>query len=273
MGTVNTRLQETPVLQRMPKTEREWVQYQNELAKWVRNIVKLGDGSITTAGGTTISGLGEMPGTVPSERSLPMVSTGNVSSVQNTTSPVTASDGGGSATISVAAHGLNTSQGLISYNAGSVTGLSYSTTYYVYTLDPTYAGGAVTYLATTDRTDLVDNVGTYYLDKITTGIQGLTGNISAITKANPTTFTTSSAHGFTTGDTIDIDDIVDDGPGGDIETTFNGNSYTATVTSTTQFTVAVDSSALTNVWASGGTAIRQSTNPPGEGAGGGGYIP
>ena len=169
--TVNARLRETPVLQRMPTNERDWVQYQNELAKWVLRVAKLGDGSLTTSTGTTIDGLGEMPGIVPSEQSMPMVATGNVASVQDTASPLTASDGGASATISIAAHGLNMSSGLVSYNAGSITGLAYSTAYYVYALDPTYAGGAVTYLATTDREDLVNNVGTYYLDKITTGIQ------------------------------------------------------------------------------------------------------
>jgi hypothetical protein len=61
----------------MPRNEREWIQYQNEMAKWVRYVVKLGDGSITTSGGTTISGLDEMPGQIASERSLLMVNVGN----------------------------------------------------------------------------------------------------------------------------------------------------------------------------------------------------
>ena len=81
-------------------------------------------------------------------------------------------------------------------------------------------------------------------------------SISGITKGATTTFTTSAAHGFTTGWTIDIADIVDDGPAGDIESTFNGNSYVITVVTTTTFTVAVNSSGLTNEWASGGTATR-----------------
>ena len=273
MATVNQRLRENPQLQRMPQTERDWVQYQNELAKWVIKIAKLGDGSLTTSGGTTIDGLAQMPGIVPSEQSLPMVSTGNVSSTQDTTTPLSASDGGASATISVAAHGLDMSSGLVSYNAGSITGLAYSTKYFVYAIDPTYAGGAVTYLASTDKTDLVTDVGTYYLDTITTGTQAASGNISGITKASPTTFTTSAAHGFSNGYEVAIASIVDDGPGGDIESTFNGNSYTVTVTDPTNFTVPVDSAALTNVWASGGTATYVASEPVGEGAGGGGYIP
>jgi hypothetical protein len=274
MVVVNQNLRENPALQRMPTTPQEWVHYQNEMAKWVLNVAKLGDGSLTTSGGTTIDGLGEMPGIVPSEQSLPMVTTGNLSSVQDTASAITASDGGGTATITIAAHGLDTSTGLISYNAGTITGLAFETLYFVYAVDASYAGGAVTYLASTDSTDLVTSVGTYYVGQVTTGVAEIQGNISGITKGSPTTFTTSSAHGFTTGFTIDIADIVDNLPGGDIESTFNGNSYTCTVTDTTNFTVAVDSSSLVNTWASGGTATRASTAPPGgHGGGGGKYEP
>ena len=49
--------------------------------------------------------------------------------------------------------------------------------------------------------------------------------LSGITKGNPTTFTTSAAHGFASGQLIDIAMIIDDGPNGDIESTFNGNQY------------------------------------------------
>jgi hypothetical protein len=271
---VNPRLRENPGLQRMPTSQREWADYQNEMAKWVLDQVKLGDGSITTAGGTTIDGLGEMPGIVPSEQSLPMVNTGNLRSIQDTASPLTASDGGGTATITIAAHGLDMSAGLVSYNSGALTGLAFSTKYYIYAVDAAYAGGAVTYLSTTDSTDLVTDVGTYYVGQVTTGIAELQEGITAITKASPTEFTTATTHGFSTGYDIDIADIVDDGPGGDIESTFNGNTYGITVTSTTKFTVAVDSSSLVNAWASGGTATRAATEPPGlPGGGGGGYEP
>lgn len=253
----------------MPKNQREHTQFMNELAKWVIKIGKLGDGTITTSGGTTISGLDEMPGRVASERSLPMAVVGNKSSIQDT-SALSASDGGASATISVASHILKTPSGDVSFNSGSVTGLSYETKYYVYADDATYAGGAVTYVATTAATDVVGAEGRYYVGSITTGAQGTSGNIAGITKGNPTTFTLSSAHGWSTDDTVLIDDIVDDGPGGDIESTFNGNSYTITVTSTTAFTVAVDSSGLTNNWSSGGTATRTNTTSSGNFGGGGG---
>lgn len=266
---VNTRLRENPILQRMPKNQREWSQYTNELAKWVIKIAKLGDGSLTTSDDTTISGLDQIPGRVPSERSLPMATVGNKSSVQDS-SALTSTDAGASATITIGAHILKTPSGDVSFNAGSVTGLSYNTTYYVYADDPTYAGGAVTYLASTDPTDVVGDEGRYYVGSITSALEGTAGNISGITKGSPTTFTLSAAHGWSTGNTVLIDNIVDNGPGGDIESTFNGNSYSITVTTTTEFTVAVDSSSLTNTWESGGTATRTNTGTSGGFGGGGG---
>jgi len=81
---------------------------------------------------------------------------------------------------------------------------------------------------------------------------GLDRSIAGITKSTVTTFTTTAEHGWRTGDTVSIFAIVDDGPAGDIETTFNGNEYTIKVTGTTTFTVPVDSSGLSNVWSSGG---------------------
>lgn len=273
MTTVNARLRENPALQRMPTNEREWVQYQNEMAKWVLRVATLGDGTMVTSGGTTIDGLGEMPGIVPSEQSLQMVTTGNRSSFQDSSTILSSTDAGASATISIAAHGLDMSTGTVSYNSGSVTGLSYGTDYYIYCVDPTYAGGAVTYLASTNVSDTVANVGSYYVGKQTTINEAASGNISGITKANPTTFTTTLPHEFVTNYGVLIDNIVDDGPGGDIETTFNGNTYSVTVTDATNFTVAVDSSALTNVWASGGDATYDPPNPPDGGGGGGGSIP
>ena len=270
---VNERIRENPALQRMPKNEREWVQYQNEMAKWVLRVATLGDGSMITSTGTTISGLGEMPNKVPSEQSLQMVSTGNLGSIQDDPEILGSTDAGASASVSIDAHGLDMSEGTVSYNSGSITGLGYSTAYYVYCLDPNYTGGAVTYLAATTTTPMMGDVGTYYVGKITTSTQASSGNISAITKASPTTFTTSTAHGFSSGYSVDIASIVDDGPGGDIESTFNGNSYTVTVTGPSDFTVAVDSSSLVNVWASGGTATYDPPIPPKGGGGGGGEIP
>ena len=169
--TVNTRLRENPQLQRMPKTERDWVQYQNELAKWVIKIAKLGDGSITDSSGTTISGLDEMPGTLAGGESVPTVNTFSKSSAQSS-SPMTAADVGADATITISAHDVIYDNGTVSYNSGSITGLSFATLYYVYTDDSTKAGGAVTYVSTTEPTDIVANSGRYYLGRITTPADG-----------------------------------------------------------------------------------------------------
>lgn len=61
-----------------------------------------------------------------------------------------ATDAGASASISISAHTRVYGDGSsVSVNAGSFTGLAYSTTYYVYYDDITRAGGAVTYAQTT----------------------------------------------------------------------------------------------------------------------------
>lgn len=169
--TVNTRLQENPVLQRMPKTQREWADYQNELAKWVRYIVKLGDGTLTTSSGTTISGLDEMPGTLVDQDALNTVTAFNVGSIQNT-SPLTGTDAGADATINIAAHNVIYDDNTLAYNSGAVTGLNFSTKYYVYADDASKAGGAVTYVATTTLTDVTANAARYFVGSVTTPADG-----------------------------------------------------------------------------------------------------
>jgi Flp pilus assembly protein TadG len=56
--------------------------------------------------------------------------------------------------------------------------------------------------------------------------------VSAITKANPARLTTSVAHGFSTGDIVNISNVAGGG-----FTALNGMSVAITVTSTTQFTL------------------------------------
>lgn len=70
------------------------------------------------------------------------------------TSVLSATDAGADATITVAAHDRKYPQPdgstlTVAVSGGNVTGLAYSTIYYVYYDDATRAGGAVTYLATT----------------------------------------------------------------------------------------------------------------------------
>ena len=169
--TVNTRLQENPVLQRFPKNQMEWTHYQNELAKWVRYIVKLGDGTITTSGGTTISGLDEMPGILVGTASLNTTSAFGVGSTQNI-STLSAADVGSDATITIAAHNIFYDTTTLAYNSGTITGLAFSTQYYVYVIDALKAGGAVTYLSSTVLADMTISSDRYFVGSITTPADG-----------------------------------------------------------------------------------------------------
>lgn len=169
--TVNTRLQENPMLQRQPKTQAEWTSFMNELAKWVRYIVKLGDGTITTSSGTTISGLDQMPGVLAGTGSINTSTAFGIGSAQSAT-PLTATDAGSDATVSIASHNLVYDSTTLAYNSGSVTGLSFSTKYYVYATDASKTGGAVTYVASTTLTDVTAAKDRYFVGVVTTPADG-----------------------------------------------------------------------------------------------------
>ncbi len=169
--TVNTRLQENPALQRMPKNQMEWTHYQNEMAKWVIRVAKLGDGSMTTSGGTTISGLDEIPGTLVGTASLNTTSAFGVSSSQSV-STLSAADVGSDTTITIAAHDIFYDSITLSYNSGTITGLAFSTKYHVYVIDPDKTGGAVTYLSSTTLADMTKSTDRYFVGAITTPSDG-----------------------------------------------------------------------------------------------------
>lgn len=112
-----------------------------------------------------------------SQRRLRMVSVGNRHSAQSNISresyfggsPLhTFYDSGSStATIGVQTHHLETADGPIQYIGALVAGLNPDTRYHVYVDDPTFAGGAVTYLTTTEFRD-VFGPDRYYVGYITT---------------------------------------------------------------------------------------------------------
>ncbi|QFT55575.1 hypothetical protein [Microbulbifer sp. THAF38] len=83
---------------------------------------------------------------VQDQRSLPMIQA-SVASLP-TSSALSASDDGNTAKITIAAHTVQFGFGPVNYNSGSISGLSFSTRYYVYCDDPGIKGGAVTYYAT-----------------------------------------------------------------------------------------------------------------------------
>jgi len=158
-NNTNTQLRENPQLQRMPKSERDWVQFMNELVKWVTDL--------------------DVRGRLTSDKILPQVLLGNMGSVQ-TTIPVTATDAGSTITINIASHVLSRSSGNVSYNAGSIIGLDYDTRYFIYADDPTFAGGAVTYKASKLKTDIVSDLGRYFISDIRTPKATLPDNTGGI---------------------------------------------------------------------------------------------
>jgi len=187
MPNVNDRLRENPILQKMPRDEREWAQYTNELAKWVLQVAKFGSTIYLSDGSTVVNGLDEITGQLATERNVRMAMSANNPSIQ-TSNPLTSVDGGASATINIAAHTLATPSGNIDYNSGTITGLTYGTPYIVYA-DDTYGGGSVTYLATTDVATLVGDIDRYFVGWITTIGTGVVGpaNISITGYAPGTT--------------------------------------------------------------------------------------
>lgn len=135
--------------------------------------------------------------------------------------PLSAITGGSAnhATINIAANTQQFGPGQVNYNSGSITPLLDSTLYYIYTDDPTFAGGAVIYHATTNQADLTASDGRVYLGKITTpafgggGTSGsgggggscFEGSVQVITPARakrfhelPDVFTASTIYGWRT---------------------------------------------------------------------------
>jgi hypothetical protein len=99
--------------------------------------------------------------------------TGNTLSYRPTSNPLTATDAGSNATISIAAFTMRTgSKGDISYSSGSITALAYSTLYYVYFDDAALAGGAATYNATTTKSTANNGAGRFFLGSIFTPNHG-----------------------------------------------------------------------------------------------------
>lgn len=218
--------------------------------------------------GTDISSILAMltdDGRAVDQRFLPQVSAGNVLSLQNV-NPLVASSDATNATISIAAHTLQYGFGTVAYSSGTILGLLPSTDYYVYADDPNYAGGAVTYLATTVRPTLTANNGRYFVGTILTAISANTAAIIGATSANPIVFQTGTSHGWTTSDSVTMSALP-----GDFGTNLNGNSYPITVTDATHFSIAVNGTAYA-AYTTGGLATRVSTATAGPAGGGGGWV-
>lgn len=203
-------------------------------------------------------------GRAADQRFFPQVAAGNRLSAQSA-NPLSATSGPSTSTISIAAHTVQYGFGTVSYNSGSITGLTPNTAYFVYADDANFAGGAVSYAATTSAQTVVASNARYYVGQIVTPVSSSSSNVSAATNANPCAITTSTAHGFTTGNQVTFASV-----GG--MTNLNGNTYTITVTGTTTFTLNSTDSTAYGVYTSGGTVTRVSTGSSGyEGGGGWGW--
>ena len=78
--------------------------------------------------------------------------------------------------------------------------------------------------------------------------------ISAITNGATTTIDCSSAHGLSTGNLVLLEDIVDDGPDGDLESNLNNGMFKVTVTDADSYTIPIDTSGYSNTYVSGGVS-------------------
>lgn len=112
---------------------------------------------------------------VADARNVNQVYASNTGASFSVTSPLTASDAGATATISIAAFTLYVGSLSVSVNSGSVTGLAFSTKYYIYFDDTNLAGGAVTYVATTTHYAPSQANGRVYVGYITTPADGAGG--------------------------------------------------------------------------------------------------
>lgn len=82
---------------------------------------------------------------------------------------LTATDAGSNVTISITAHTRTYADGAaVSVNSGSLTALAYSTTYYIYYDQASFAGGAVTYVSTTTQTTAAQTGNRHFVGEVTT---------------------------------------------------------------------------------------------------------
>jgi hypothetical protein len=202
-------------------------------------------------------------GRAKDQRLLHPLNVANLNSAQNSATILTAVSGATTATINVSAHDIKFDYATVPYNSGSVAGLAHSTKYLVYTIDPGPAGGAVSYFATTNPQNVIEQ-GSYFVGEVTTGIAATAGSVTGATVANPTEITVIG-HGWSTGNIVTFANMLGD------FAALNNNQYTITVTSVDKFTIPVNTTAFAP-YVSGGEATRVVSSPTGGFGGGGGGL-
>jgi hypothetical protein len=94
--------------------------------------------------------------------------TGSTLTYRPLTNPLSSSDAGASATISIASFTLRTPKGDISVNSGSITSLSYSTLFYVFYDDAALAGGSVTFNTSATKSTAMSGSARFFIGSIVT---------------------------------------------------------------------------------------------------------
>lgn len=118
-------------------------------------------------------------GRATNRRIIPQIMGSGVIQIINTNPLSASTDTSGVATININPHVVADDAGTVSYSGSSIGGLSASTNYYVYEINPNYAGGARTYSATTDR-NLLATPGARFVGFVTTpGAGGSNNGIGA----------------------------------------------------------------------------------------------
>lgn len=127
-----------------------------------------GPGAIDAVTGAFLPGLDQIP-----NGSYLYARTAAHSSYRPTSNPLTGHDAGSSANINIASFFMRCPGFAdISLQSGSITGLSYSTLYYIYYSDLYALGGAVSYQATTTKEVALENTAFWFVGSVLTPAHG-----------------------------------------------------------------------------------------------------
>lgn len=162
---------------RFPSGNMTWDSFAPWFETWQREVAArqdprnpnndFADAFVASNDGTAV--IGESA-TVTSQRSIPTVNAGSKLSAQNI-APLS-SEFDVTATITIAAHTVQYGFGEVSYGGGSISGLPEDTVYYIYADDPGKDGGVMSYVATTDATEIVAANERYFVGSIRTATAG-----------------------------------------------------------------------------------------------------
>ncbi len=146
-----------------------------EFMKWMENINGLltNDNEGQTTGIAALANGIQDTGQITNTAQLPtsIVMQQSISTVLSG-ALLTVTDAGSDATVTIQNHTRSSAGQSVSITGGTITGLVYSTVYYIYYDDEAGTGGSVTYVATTVATDISASAARVSLGSITTVASG-----------------------------------------------------------------------------------------------------